>query len=878
MPLGPLSRQQLLDVEGLRRPPQHVVAAHSVLDPFHRHHGGGALGAKSVSDASGGAPLTQQPSPPVKPAAAGGSAGDDSQPLAPKSPALKPANSYSGVQTVDGNDKTLRLRWGWKLHDAALYFTWLACAPLSCSHCGAVAAGFQPDPDGEYRCALCQGTCGGGGRADIVEEIAGENEDRASDDDADDDPDAMMAGAAGGGTGLGTDASVVQTVQFLLVVLRSAGIDVPVTGYPQLLRAAAAIAQLLLLPDCDLEQYSVLRSAALYVACSVLVPAKLPFPALQRVSNCGLQWLDCVAVANAIGTVLEDFFDDPVAHTRNLMADLNPLPTPSSRLWDPARTSHLKADMDALQAVERGERHSPDHTAAIVVLELCRRHPAEARPLLKRWHSALTTSHANKFGTLATRHPQLIFFAETEGEDAEEGQDKTLLSTLLCFFAVHFDMHPVELCRMATASGLFHGRTAADATLQNSLSCGLYPIPLMSRNSPVESPWEPVFRALHSSDRVVLHALVAAIAQGGSSAVHEMPETTKTLQAILAKHGAVSAITVNYCLRVEDDVETAFNGDYFCSSVTPDGASYVHLTKALSVRFRAKTLVVYLNDPETPPAQRRHTTQLKSTIQPPTRLGLEGPSAKLLIDCAANKLGLERWAEAARRLGLRAALRRRMRANASHLARAATLLSADVTFSRGPSDAASTTTALALLRDPPTLESSYATCDLVRDVPALHAHLAASDTTIAAAAAALQHVVEQIPGAPGSPPHGAAVPAAVTPPRASPKQRQNGGGNGVPPLQLPPAAADAEAAAAQTNGHRRQGSSAAAAKSWRQIGQLSFGLDAARELRPLVQQAAGAIAKLRRSRADGATGAAEEFVSDLEAARATPRQPRPLGF
>jgi hypothetical protein len=867
MPFCPLSRQQLQDLETLLRRLPANVNREAVLNPFMQPVM--AKASQSMSQTSSAGQLAAN-------GAAGANAASGKASALPKSPALKPANSFSGLQAVVGGDDALRCVWGWKAADAALYFTWLAYAPLRCPQCGTVSAGFQPSVDDEYRCNECHASVGGAGMRDVVEEMGGENEDAGSDDEGDHDD-----GLAGGGTG---DLSVLQTVKFVLVILRAVGADVPVSGYPPILKAATTISQLLLLPDCDPESHNVHRCAALYVACAVLVPAKLPFPTLQRVSNCGLQWKDCIAAADAIGTDLEDFFDDATEHTRNLIADL-PHPRPPSKLWNPAREPRIKTDFDEMKLLLRPQRHSPDHTAAFAMLELCRRHEEWAVDALLQWVDKLMAADP-KFAALRDQ-PVLLQFEESES---------TALSILLSYFALHFDIHPLGMCRKLVSSGLYGGKVGDDVALQNGLSCGLYPIPLTTRNSPVESPWVPIYRALHSNDRMILLGLLSALSRSPSAA-QDLPSATKTLRAILAKHGAVSGYTANYCLRVADDSEAAFNGDYFCTSVTPDGASFVHFSKPLSIRYRAKTLVVYLNDPHTPPAQRRSTAQLNTIVIPPVTIDVESPSAKLIIDCVAHRQGLERWSEAVRRLDMRYDLRRRMRATTSLVAKASILVAADVSSGIGRSADINMACSHSVLCTKPTVEWSYAGCETLTDMPATALHPCTRDTNIAVAAAALQHVLEAMPPAAAQEISGMAAANGIMSPsqaRKSPRnvgvlsprpsqttvrhspQGRTRGAPGMPPLTLPPSVADAVEADASAAGASPSPVLAAVSVSDgpRSLSRLQFKLDDARILRQLVRQTSDRVNAARR-RPRSSDDVTAEFLSSLEETRSTPLQPRP---
>lgn len=542
----------------------------------------------------------------------------------------------------------IRTRFGWNSADAALYYSWCAFAPATCTHCGSTTQHWLPSVDDEYRCAACHSGAGSSATSgDVVDEMAEAEDDVVAQSDEDENDDGAETTNATKRSSF--EQGVFAAIRGFLPVLRAldaASPDVvPVALYPIILRIACNFQHLVMLPDSPSDQQLAMRSTALFLACSVVIPARVSFPLLQQVCSREVKWLDVVHWANELGVTVDDFFDDPLAHMRNLMADLGDARPPHA-LWNLQDDVELRAHVINLKRT-RLCVFSPDHSAAMVSLELCRLRNVTAETALDAWASAVRAKHGGVFAR-ADEHAQLLFVGPH-------------VSLLLMVFARHFGVHPIELCAMLEQSGLYGGSTDLQGRLQRGLSCGQYPVPLTTRGTPVGSPWEALYRAVHSEDRCCVLSVVSALSESPTTCT-ERPEITNTLLALLSKHGANARLTFNYCLRVEDETESDFNSTYYCSSVTPDGASFASFTKSLSVRYRSKTQQIYLNDRTAAlSGRKRQTSQLHVVLLPPMEVVMAGHTCKHVIDLACHGIGAERWLDAWRRCEMRSQLHRRMR-------------------------------------------------------------------------------------------------------------------------------------------------------------------------------------------------------------------------
>jgi hypothetical protein len=529
-----------------------------------------------------------------------------------------------------------RAMYNWTPAQVTLYMTWWSFRPAFCHTCGSVDV-WIPSADNDYICNRCM-TGYNTRDLDIVDDRFNP-EDELSEDDDDD-------GFGGPGVGAAANTAPEQSplhcIGFYLPILHRLDAhlpgDIPVQHYPELLRVAVNVTYLLFLPDLPTDFINTVRCTAFYIACSLVVPSKVSFPLLQKLSLCDLQWMDVVHASRHVGLPPQDYYQCPMTHTRNLMALLPE--RPSSNVWDAEGNEAIGRKIDALRPMQR-EAFSPDHTAAIVTLELCREDDA----VLESWMTK--KSDIGKY-----TNPKLL-----------EG---TRASALLCYFAEAFSIEPLELCEMAQRSGLYRGPTFFSAFLKRSTSCGEYPLPLTRRCFPVESPWAVVFRALHSEDGLIVQSILHTLSAAPDN-VNVYPQAMQTLQAIMHKHGSRWQTAFYYCMKVHDDAEAAMNGTYFCSAISRNHATYVCFNKKRSVRFKARTSTVYLNHPDVPATSKQQTSELNAHMVEPMVASIESNVVKLALDVAVSGVGSAHWADAQGRLHAATALRRRLQAHTNHV-------------------------------------------------------------------------------------------------------------------------------------------------------------------------------------------------------------------
>ena len=478
---------------------------------------------------------------------------------------------------------------------------------------------------------------------DIVEENNAELEDDLGvdvDDDDEGDGEAEVRGAVSSG------GAYLHNVEFCTSLLRrmcqdhaSIRAELRVNHYPEIIRIAVSLINLLVLPDTDVETVMITKSAVLFASCTEVLPAVVPFHLFQATANCDVQWHDVVHVRNMAGLGPEDFFLAAAPYAANFMVTV--ALHPPSAVWDFTRLPDWEAHLSELKA-KRRESFSPDHTAAMVVLEfLCAFHHDDEEPL-QQWAENTVPQRFKEM-------PKLLV------------GNRTRVCYLLNVFAEVLRIPSLEFAEMLLLSGFFSsGQCLYFQVLKSEMSLGRYSLPLCRRLSHAVSPWEVVYSALNSSDRYVILRALRVFAAGLQS-VSDNKSEVALLAAILRAHGSTSSVLFRYCLRVDDDRECGkgMKGLYFCSRVTPRDATYTGFSGTKSLAFTSSTKDVTLYHAAHPVPKR--APSIGMVLIPSVVAQIESPTAKTLIEVVACRQGMDHWSDAVAKLETLAFLRRRMR-------------------------------------------------------------------------------------------------------------------------------------------------------------------------------------------------------------------------
>ena len=351
------------------------------------------------------------------------------------------------------------------------------------------------------------------------------------------------------------------------------------------------------------------------------------------------------------------------------------------------------------------ERLSPDHTAGIVLLELCR---ARQGTKLNHWAKNMkqtaelvaSNNAGGAAGSASTQSAALspnihhasfvcrIFNSVVPG--LLPGGGNELMNLVLATLAAILFMSPVDFCDLVVRSGLYGGHPSNElqpssglnsavpltpaatgglmAFVTSCVSVGRYPLPLCRRLTPAESPWASVDRALHSEDRLIVLQLLWTFSQRLDISIEhrDLKGAVATLQAILRRHGSSSCVLFNYTMVVSDTAHPDLQGLYVCTAVDRRGATFLCLDDNKTVRYRAGRTETLCNKAGS--SHPRIVDHLGATFTGPAVVTIEGLSARLLLQCARDRKSHYNyhWRAAAMKMEAMAAIRRENRSDSRH--------------------------------------------------------------------------------------------------------------------------------------------------------------------------------------------------------------------
>ena len=416
-------------------------------------------------------------------------------------------------------------------------------------------------------------------------------------------------------------------------------------------------------------------------------------------------------------------------------------------------------------------RLSPEHIALAVILEMTRQLQEHARqaddeqqaPLdqverVVSWYRHWTSSQPQPPTSTNVRgssgvHERLIHSLGAS-PSLVVLSDSSWANLVLHMAAASFNVHILELAELVRFSNIYQGNIRFMQILSEAVGSGDYPLPLYrSLTSQIASPWEPVFRALHSDARLPLLSAINTVCSGQK----EDAGATRMTQRLLRQFGSVQRVQFNYCLRVNDDEKKHMNGLYFCSMASPLCAVYTCLrTLRKTVTYHAADELVSLCFFG---AKEELVTALQASFIGPVSVDIESTTAKLAMDCARFALNTEEWSSAVKTLSARSQIVKMIRGGAVPPATA--LSFARDALSRSSSSIGSSDNAATLLQGGATLSLASLSRTVSRElleIPASSLLHGISDSralaTLAALAALLDDDEEAAKLCQGSPLHG----------------------------------------------------------------------------------------------------------------------------
>lgn len=686
--LAPLSRNQLMDLEGL------LLKAHPQLTSASLAGESPVLKSRRASASQGAATAGTSPM--------WGPRGSQPLPL----PSNATAATLSKYHDIFRDHRVKR----WSMSSKALYLVWWAFRPQHCKECGAADL-WTPSPEDEYRCGHCGAGAGSTAQSDTVEEFGAADDD----DDSDGEPEGTSSNDAA------SSFSAVGLFHFFLSWMMALPKALLETNLPRgqdvplVLRTAYELSLVVALPSMPPTGVYLVRGASLFLGLAAN-GFNVPFPVFIRggksptvqqhrivaaasettlMQSSGLlavasrsdelQWLDVEAVASQVGLAVPDFFESTTASHQYLQNTLTLLAEDGIRvpslLWRLDRLAGREELVSSMKLHLSDELLSPEHRAAVVAIELCRRLEESLDPLsdanrgnveclrVREWYEktvALENARAAEQSS-PPEEPQARLFPDGEKASSEVVLPTSLLADLLLkLFAHCFRIPRLAMCEMVMHSGCYGGPTNFYALLQDAAVHGRFEVlPLFRRLSPLScSPWYVVHTALHSEDRLVL---LAALGQVAMSTVREREVAAgKLVQRICRKHGSNTKYLFNYCIRCVDPEEKHMHGLYVCTYVSTKCSVFT------CIRSGRKTITYHNSSPAGGGrsislcylgSKERVIDAHKLAVLwvGPMSAAVESHTSKFVMDCSRSGLHLSEWSAALQKLQVCSALRKASR-------------------------------------------------------------------------------------------------------------------------------------------------------------------------------------------------------------------------